>query len=121
MFEIEIEGKKKKVEVSFLTSVLYEAEFGTDLVKDFFGKQVLKDGKEESEDITIDFTQTNWNVTMKVLWAALKTADAKVPGYQQWCRKTKGVNMWFAAEALSFECADCFFRSEAAGKAPEGE
>lgn len=121
MFEIELDGKKREAKVTFKTAVLYEMEFHSDLTKDFFGKQVLAAKPEGTEDaLTIDFTATNWNVVMKVLWAALKTVDPSLPGFERWASETEGGNLWWAAEALSVECADCFFRPDSAGEDEDG-
>ena len=117
MFEIEIDGKKCKAEVTFYTAQLYEAEFRKDLIQDLFGVQALASPLEmEGEAIaTIDFTKVNWLSTAKVLWAALKTADESTPGYTAWMKSTSGLNMWLVQEQLASEVADCFFRSETSG------
>lgn len=117
MFETEIAGKKVKAEVSFYTAQLYETEFRSDLIKDLFGVQddsTLVEFKGE-EVVRIDFTQINWLATMKVLWAAVKTADDKTPSYTKWMKQTQGVNLWEVRELLSDEIVDCFFRAETAG------
>lgn len=117
MFEVGINGKKTKAEVTFYTAQLYEAEFRSDLIKDLFGVQddsSLVEFKGE-EVVRIDFTQINWLATMKVLWAAVKTADDKVPSYAKWMKQTQGVNLWEVREFLSNEIVDCFFRAESAG------
>ena len=124
MFEVEIDGKKVKGEVSFYTAQLYEAEFKTDLIQDFFG--VVDDGAalsmEDGHVLRIDFTKTNWLATAKVLWAAVKTADEYAPNYTKWMKGAKGANLWLVSDILSAEIADCFFRAEAPEKgAPEGE
>ena len=117
MFDIEIAGKVRTAKVTFKTAVVYEAEFHSDLTKDFFGKQVYREEDRQPEDgLTIDFTATNWNVVMKVLWAALKTADPRLPGFERWADETEGANLWYAAEVLAIECADCFFRPDSAGE-----
>lgn len=117
MFDIEINGENRKAKVTFKTAWLYEAEFKSDMTKDFFGKQTFAEGSEAKGDgITIDFTQTDWNVVMKVLWAALKTADRSTPGFERWADETEGANLWYAAEVLAYECADCFFRPDSPGE-----
>jgi len=117
MFEVEIDGKKVKAEVTFYTSYLYEAEFRADMIKELFGKQDFEPQFEADGDtiVKIDFTKVNWAVTAKVLWAAIKTADESTPSYAAWMKATKGLNMWLVSEQLSVEVADCFFRAEAPG------
>ena len=120
MFEIELNSGKRKAEVSFWTAQIYESEFGGDIIKDFFGMQGNDDPvtlDENSEAVlAIDFTKINWAASMKVLWAALKTADDAMPSYQAWMRSTKGENLWAIRDQLAYEVFDCFFRTAAAGE-----
>ena len=118
MFEVEIGGKKRKAAVTFYTAQVYEMEFGSDLIQDFLGvvgtdSLIETDGESIAK---IDFTKTNWTGAMKALWAALKTADDKLPGYTQWSRKVSGVNLWLAQDQLGYEISDCFFRADTAGE-----
>ena len=118
MFEVSINGKKVKAEVSFYTATLYEAEFRKDLLKDFFG-DVLKIGEQIEVDddmnvVNIDFEKINWMAANRVLWAARRTADESAPNYNEWSKKTKGVNLWSARDTLAAEVADCFFRADIA-------
>lgn len=117
MFETVIAGKKVKGEVSFYTAQLYEAEFRADLIKDLFGVQDDSTLIEFKGDdvVKIDFTKVDWLATMKVLWAAIKTADERTPSYTKWMKQTQGVNLWEVRELLSDEIADCFFRAEVIG------
>ena len=122
MFNVEIDGEKYKAAVTFYTAQLYESEFRSDIIKDFFGVQALSTPIEVGDDgniANIDFTKTNWLAATKVLWAALKTADDSIPGYTQWMKNTAGVNMWLVQDQLGVEVADCFFRSDIAGDNPE--
>lgn len=114
MFDIAINGKTVKAEVSFYTAQIYEAEFKEDLIKDLFGVQDDSSLIEFQGDevVRIDFTQINWLATMKVLWAAIKTVDDATPSYTRWMKKTQGVNLWEARQLLSDEVSDCFFRAE---------
>lgn len=120
MFEVEIDGKNYKASVTFYTAQLYESEFKSDMLKDFLGVQVFDAPKsDESSVLRIDFTKTNWLAAAKVLWAALKTADDRTPGYTQWMKNTSGANMWLVQEQLGLEVADCFFRAGASGEDSE--
>lgn len=120
MFEVTIDGKTTKAEVSFYTATLYEAEFKKDLLQDFFG-DVLKLSEQVQVDddlnvVNIDFQKINWMAANRVLWAAIKTADESVPYYTEWSKKARGVNMWDMRDVLANEVADCFFRPEPAGE-----
>ena len=123
MFEIEINGKQVKAEVSFYTAYLYEAEFKRDLIKDLLGVQDDTQFIEfEGDSVAkIDFTCIDWNASMRVLWAAVKTANDRTPSFERWMKQAKGVNMLVAREALSLEVSDCFFRTEAADENDEEE
>lgn len=118
MFEVSIDGKKAKAEVSFHTAVLYEAEFRKDLLKDFFGDALKASEQVELDDdmnvVGIDFEKINWSAATRALWAALKTADESVPNYYEWSKNTKGVNIWVVRDELAGEVADCFFRADVA-------
>lgn len=126
MFDVEIGGSKVSAEVTFLTAQIYEAEFRSDMIKDYFGKEdiVVSDDAASSDAamasgngesvIRVDFTKTNWTAAMKVLWAAIKTANPATPGYGPWARKVVGVNMWEVNNLLTYDVIDCFFRPGAA-------
>lgn len=126
MFEIEINGHKKKAEISFKTAVLYEAEFSKDIIQDFFGvvsdennsalgfETVKNDSGEEVEVVArIDFTKIDWLATIRVLWAAMKTADPNTKPFDAWSSKIDGVDMMGIRIAVAEAMNDCFFRSEA--------
>ncbi|MBQ9005962.1 MAG: hypothetical protein IJ092_06280 [Atopobiaceae bacterium] len=121
MFEVSIDGKKMKAEVSTLTAVLYESEFRKDLLTDFFGdilkttEQVqVKEVDGEQVVVNVDFEKINWMAALRVLWAAVKTADESAPSFHEWSRKTKGLDLWGIRDELAGEVADCFFRAQAA-------
>ena len=116
MFDVSIDGKTYKAEVTFYTAVLYEAEFRGDIVADLFGVQgqgsnpFSFDGKQLA---AIDFTKVGWLSVAKATWAALKTADQSTPSYTAWMRKAKGVNFWDLRDSLLEDASDCFFRTDA--------
>lgn len=126
MFEVEINGRKKKAEISFKTAFIYEAEFGKDIIQDFFGvvsdannsalgfETVKDDSGEEHEVIArIDFTKIDWLATIRVLWAAIKTADQNTKPFEVWSSKIDGVDMMGVRIAVAEAMNDCFFRPEA--------
>ena len=129
MFEVNIDGKKVKAEVSFQTPLIYENEFGGDLLQDVMGVHKAgedsiveyktvegEDGEAEVEVTGFDFTRVNWGSLLKALWASIKTADPSVSGYQVWAGKARGIDMLELNGVLSDEIADCFFRSSASGE-----
>ena len=137
MFEVEIGGEKVKAEVTFGTAQLYEMEFRSDLIQDLYGVQTAEPTIEleepDSDDpeavrefvekvleapeeyiAKVDFTKVSWNAIMRVLWAAVKTADKNAPGYTAWMQKAAGANLWDIQETLGAAVTECFFRPQAA-------
>ena len=108
-----------ELEVSFWTLVVYETQFGSDMIGDLFGKvTATRDELEEpdaSEDtFTIDYTSYDWNAGVRAMWAAVKAADRNAPAYEQWCRSMTDVNMWPLMEELKSEVLARLFRTGAA-------
>ena len=131
MFTVDINGVKHDAKVTFYTAQLYELEFRADLIQDLFGIQTAEQSIEfeaegEGEERTvrvarIDFTKVSWAAVMKVLWAAIKTAEPSTPSYAQWTKGASGVNLWLVQEQVGEEVSDCFFRSGAAEEDSEEE
>ena len=88
-----------EIEISFYALLVYEQEFGGDMIQDLFGRIVIN--QEDSGEIALDYTQTNWTATTKALWACAKTANDNVQPYKQWARTmTNGVNMYSLSSNL---------------------
>lgn len=131
MFSIDINGTERNAKITFYTAQLYEMEFRADLIQDLFGIQTAEqaveievdgEGEERSARIAkIDFTKVSWTAVMKVLWAALKTANPSIPNYTAWMQETEGVNLWLAQELIGNEVSDCFFRAGTAEADAEEE
>lgn len=99
-----------EAEFSVLTLAIYEQEFdGADLMQDVLGKTVLSD-----EDAVLDFTATNWTKITQAAWAAIKTADDKLPSYRTWARAQSGLDVSALANAVQGEVFERFFPSIAA-------
>lgn len=114
MFEVSIDGKKVKGEVTFYTSWLYENEFAKDLISDFYGVQDMSPIMSmDGDEFKVDFTKVNWNAATRVLWAAVKTVKPNTPSYTEWMRKTRGVDTWDVRQKLDEAITECFFRTEA--------
>ena len=116
MFKVSIDGKPVKAEVTFYTAWLYEAEFSKDLISDFYGVQDLNPivSMDGENMVKVDFTKVSWLAATRVLWAAIKTANKNAPAYQEWMKRTQGVDIWSLREQLDAAITECFFRSEAA-------
>lgn len=108
--EIELNGKKVEFKVTVLTTVLYEQEFGSDIIKDLFGKVV----QEDSNDVVFDYTTTNWTATLKALWAAIKTANPSTPNFSDWAAGCDGIDLFEVSGVLMPEVMKGLFRNTAA-------
>ena len=92
------------LEISFWTLVVYEQEFGGNMIGDLFGKAELV---EESSavyvngngNIEIDYSQFDWTAGIRAMWAAARTHDSRTPAFATWARSMHGVDIWpIAAE-----------------------
>ena len=120
MFEVSVNGKMVKADVSFYTAWIYENEFHADLISDFYGVQDMSPIATEGEGgYKVDFTKVNWMAATRVLWAAIKTVSASAPSYGAWMKKTRGIDSYTLRQQLDEAIADCFFRPEAGGEEAE--
>lgn len=125
--KLSVGGKELEAELGVETLVVYEEEFGRDLLQDMFGKvdvDVSKltaeagdadegDEPEETEVgsvISVDFTQTNWTAITRVLWASLKTANPWFPTYREWSKSVGGLNLQEVVNELTPVAIRQFFR-----------
>lgn len=110
--QFSIDGKQVEAQASVLTLVLYEQEFGKDLIKDLFGKTSLDDAEQDGS--YIDFTLNNWTAIPRVLWAMCKTVDESVPRYREWAKGITGIDMFSLNQEIADAVVDAFFRPAAA-------
>lgn len=147
LFDIDGTGEKEYV-ASVYTMMLYEQEFGSSLIKDFYGKvsqsddsdvvtaafvkekmsDALPDGKTlpkttvtlidkafpASKNSTVDFTKTNWEAALQVMWAMAKTADDSIPSWKKWAAALGPINLGDVVVFVMGETQRGLFR--AAGK-----
>lgn len=130
---------EKELLFSGWTLVLYEQQFGGDLIQDLFGKVEVRksdvetalrnvgvDEAPEREDddpvlFTSDYTQTNWTAILKALWAGLKTADDALPGFTQWSRGLGAIDLGQLQKEIVPEAMRMFFLSDPVQGEGEGE
>ena len=77
---------------SLKTLVIYEQEFGRDLIQDVIGRVSVRDDEEGTT--LLDLRDTNWTATVRALWAALKTADPALPHFSDWLLRVGDVNLY---------------------------
>lgn len=102
---------EKEIACSVYTAVLYEQEFGKELIADYFGDQKVR---QESDDdgFVLRFSESRFNEAMKVLWACEKTVDDKVPPFSRWAKEVSGINIFEVNLKLEEIVADAFFRTK---------
>ena len=96
------------------TMMVYEQEFGADIVQELFGRAVVR--REESADdvlLAIDYRNVNWTKCVKVLWAAMKTADQSLPPFSQWVKDAGPIDLGTVADRVLSEATKGFFRAGA--------
>ena len=125
--ELTINGKKIEAIFSLETLVLYEEEFGRDLIQDVMGKATLDPKKEAEEQanaqngiITIDYTQTNWTGCIRALWAGMKIADPSIPRFKAWVANSHKIDVAYVSSAIVPEVIDKFFRQEEVEQEEQG-
>lgn len=120
MFEVEINGEKQKAEVTFYTAWLYEQEFGAKLVQDYMQGADYEEAEMGGEKVAVvKFDTIDWMTIVRILWAAVKTADESAPPFEEWMKKAGGANLWDARTDLDKAISECFFRS--LGRGAEGQ
>ena len=124
--KLDIDGTGEvELEATMYPLVVYENAFGTDPIKDVFGKHQVQQGDQTV--LTIDYTQENWTKEIQLLWAMVKTAadlkeergdlapNDRVPGgrsgFEAWTTRYGKVNMHAIANAVIEEAVQGFFRS----------
>lgn len=121
---IDIDGTGEvEAECTALTLLIYEQEFGGDLIKDVFGRHTRE---SDADDVVMDFTVDNWTKELQALWAMVSTAyelkadrgdaapnDRPKP-YRQWVRTIGRVNFREIGSAVVDLAMDGFFHAGAA-------
>lgn len=106
---------EKEIIASTYTLVIYEQEFGTDLIHDVYGRHVIERPKTDDDGNVlpvVDYTRFNWTSMVKALWAMLKTADPSVPPFMEWARENGGVNLFALNNEMMEELDRGFFPSD---------
>lgn len=118
--EIEGYGKVEAVATAY-TLAVYEQEFGGDLIKELFGRTEIAEG--DGDGSVIDFTNENWLVDIKALYAMVRTnydikaaAGDAAPNdrpkpFTDWVRSIGRVNMQRISEAVVGEALNGFFHA----------
>lgn len=100
----------REFEFGVAALVEYEQQFGGDLIKDLFGKVEVS---EDSDDVIVDFTKTEWTTCVKALWAAEKGLNPSTPGFRQWCRENPKPDMNIVTDAVCTVAVEDFFHTGA--------
>lgn len=103
--EFTINGKKVQAELSAYTFVVYEQEFGSDMLSDVLGKVEV----DSDDNAIVDFTKTDWGHLTKAVWAMCKTANESIPNYKAWAKEAKGLRLFELNAQVGDAIADAFF------------
>ena len=85
-----------ELEASFWTLVVYEQQFGGDMVGELFGEEGHASPISFADDgsVTIDYRGFNWTAAAKAMWACAKAANQGIAPYEQWMHSMTDVDMW---------------------------
>lgn len=114
---VTINGEELEVKLSAFSMVLYEQEFGSDLIGDLNGKVKVDDGEEEG--VLFDFTKIPWMKILQGIWAMLKTAKPSTPHFEKWVKGVEEFNAFEMRNVLEQAVSDNFFHT--AAPAEEGK
>ena len=85
---------EQEVIFSVHTLMVYEQEFGSDLIQDFYKTVEIRENKKKEGVIaTLDFRNVNWTALTRVLWAGVKTANDATPSFKDWAKTTGELNL----------------------------
>lgn len=113
---VTINGEEMEAKLSAFSMVLYEQEFGTDLIGDIQGKVKAND---EEEGVLFDFTKVPWMKILQGIWAMLKTAKPSTPHFEKWVKGVEEFNAFDMRNTLEMAVSDNFFHT--AAPAEEGK
>lgn len=109
---------EKNIEVSIYTLMIYEHEFRRDMIKDLFGKVVVRKEDEDDKEAlaVIDYRNVEWTALIRALWACEKTANNKVKSFDEWAGKLSDseIDLLEIASKLRPEIERRLFRTGAA-------
>lgn len=116
MATIKLGDKDYELACGAWTPVLYEQEFGKDMIADVFGRVAFRedDMLQDGEIAVMDFRDTNWTASIRALWACMKTADDSVEPFNKWIKKQDGIDLEAVQEYISTELVVKFFPTRAA-------
>lgn len=135
MAYIDFDGSgEQEILATAYTTVLYEQEFKSDIIKDIFGRIDLRHAASNFDEsgnvVVIDYTIDDWNAELRALWALLKTAyevskrngekRKRVPGFTEWVMGIGPIDFHAISRDVVAECERGFFRAGASEEADAG-
>lgn len=75
------------------TLVIYEQEFGSDMVQDLFGRETVRRTDDSDVLFAFDYRDFEWTAALKALWASVKTADPSTPPFRAWADSLGDVDL----------------------------
>lgn len=113
---VTINGEEMEAKLSALSMILYEQEFGADLIGDIQGKVKAND---QEEGVLFDFAKVPWVKILQGIWAMLKTAKPSIPHFEKWVKGVEEFNAFEMRNVLEEAISDNFFHT--AAPAEEGK
>lgn len=113
---VTINGEEMEAKLSAFSMVLYEQEFGSDLIADLNGKVRAND---DEEGVLFDFAKVPWMKILQGTWAMLKTAKPSTPHFEKWVKGVEEFNIFDLRNTLEIAVSDNFFHT--AAPAEEGK
>lgn len=94
--KLDIGNGEIELEASFYTLIVYEQQFGGDMVGELFGEEghASPISVSDTGDVVIDYKGFNWTAAAKAMWACAKCATPNMPTYESWMRSMTDVDMW---------------------------
>ncbi len=101
---------EREVPIGVSALMVYEQQFGSDMVQDLFGR-VSVPAAGEGEAFFVDYRDTNWTALVKAAWACLKAENGNTPMFETWAGELGDVDLTTLAERMIPAAFEAFFRA----------
>lgn len=126
-------GRSVEAEMGIAAMMIYEQEFGRDIIQDLFGvinistksKPAIQDVEDtdevlntaariiEDDTVLYDFTTTNWTAVVRALWASIKAVDNSIPPFKIWSLSVGDIDLFIISREIIDAASGAFFRPAA--------
>lgn len=110
--KLKLGEEEKEVPVGVTALVVYEQQFKSDMIKDVFGRSVIRKQENEPDiEFAIDYRDTNWTALIKSAWACLKASDSNTPRFETWSEELPDIDLNALANVIIPAMFEAFFRA----------